>query len=71
MGQFTGSIEGANIPRQKAKAENKFYSVMREKEAGESEKKAMIRQLEKQGKAVERALEVEKNLSSQVVSDMC
>ncbi|KAI6032839.1 hypothetical protein F5J12DRAFT_186954 [Pisolithus orientalis] len=39
---------------------------MREKEMGESERKAMVRQLEKQGKAVERALEVEKNLSAQV-----
>ena len=34
---------------------------------GESERKAMARQLEKQGKAVERAAEVEKQLSSQVV----
>ena len=40
---------------------------MREKELGESERKAMARQLEKQGKAVERAAEVEKQLSSQVV----
>jgi len=40
---------------------------MREKEMGESERKGMARQLEKQGKAVERAAEVEKHLSSQVV----
>ena len=40
---------------------------MREKEMGDSERKAMVRQLEKQGKAVERALEVEKHLSAQVV----
>lgn len=40
---------------------------MREKEMGESERKAMARQLEKQGKAVERAAEVEKHLSGQVV----
>lgn len=40
---------------------------MREKEMGESERKAMTRQLEKQGKAVERAAEVEKQLYSQVV----
>lgn len=52
---------------QKAKAENKYFAAMREKEMGESERKAMARQLEKQGKAVERAAEVEKQLSSQVV----
>ncbi|KAI6169490.1 hypothetical protein EDD17DRAFT_12927 [Pisolithus thermaeus] len=51
---------------EKAKAENKYFAAMREKEMGESERKAMARQLEKQGKAVERALEVEKNLSAQV-----
>lgn len=51
---------------EKAKAENKYFATMREKEMGESERKAMVRQLEKQGKAVERALEVEKNLSAQV-----
>ncbi|KAI6000700.1 hypothetical protein EDD15DRAFT_1782041 [Pisolithus albus] len=51
---------------EKAKAENKYFAAMREKEMGESERKAMVRQLEKQGKAVERALEVEKNLSAQV-----
>lgn len=52
---------------QKAKADNKYFSAMREKEMGESERKAMARQLEKQGKAVERAAEVEKQLSGQVV----
>ncbi|KAL4074257.1 BRE1 E3 ubiquitin ligase-domain-containing protein [Scleroderma citrinum] len=51
---------------EKAKAENKYFAAMREKEMGDSERKAMVRQLEKQGKAVERALEVEKNLSAQV-----
>jgi len=40
---------------------------MCEKEMGESERKAMARQLEKQGKAVERAAEVEKQLNGQVV----
>ena len=52
---------------QKAKAENKYFAAMREKEMGESERKAMARQLEKQGKAVERAAEVEKQLYSQTV----
>ena len=46
---------------------NKYFAAMREKEMGDSERKAMVRQLEKQGKAVERALEVEKHLSAQVV----
>ncbi|KAF8839476.1 BRE1-domain-containing protein [Paxillus ammoniavirescens] len=50
----------------KAKAENKYFAAMREKEMAESERKAMVRQLEKQGKAVERASEVEKHLSAQV-----
>ncbi|KIK80873.1 hypothetical protein PAXRUDRAFT_833269 [Paxillus rubicundulus Ve08.2h10] len=50
----------------KAKAENKYFAAMREKEMAESERKAMARQLEKQGKAVERASEVEKHLSAQV-----
>ncbi|KAI6121400.1 hypothetical protein F5141DRAFT_1194147 [Pisolithus sp. B1] len=54
------------VKKKKAKAENKYFAAMREKEMGESERKAMARQLEKQGKAVERALEVEKNLSAQV-----
>lgn len=52
---------------QKAKAENKYFAAMREKEMGESERKSMARQLEKQGKAVERAAEVEKHLNGQVV----
>ncbi|KIM69037.1 hypothetical protein SCLCIDRAFT_1208453 [Scleroderma citrinum Foug A] len=51
---------------EKAKAENKYFAAMREKEMGDSERKAMVRQLEKQGKAVERALEVEKHLTAQV-----
>ncbi|KAF9233339.1 hypothetical protein BU15DRAFT_54032 [Melanogaster broomeanus] len=51
----------------KAKAENKYFAAMREKEMSEAERKAMARQLEKQGKAVERASEVEKHLSTQVV----
>ncbi|KIJ67989.1 hypothetical protein HYDPIDRAFT_83645 [Hydnomerulius pinastri MD-312] len=50
----------------KAKADNKYFAAMREKEMGESERKAMTRQLEKQGKAVERASEVEKHLNAQV-----
>ncbi|KAF9218332.1 BRE1-domain-containing protein [Gyrodon lividus] len=50
----------------KAKADNKYFAAMREKEMGESERKAMARQLEKQGKAVERASEVERYLSGQV-----
>lgn len=62
-----GRADRRDCVTQKAKAENKYFAAMREKEMGESERKAMARQLEKQGKAVERAAEVEKQLSGQVV----
>ncbi|KAN0090761.1 hypothetical protein V8E55_004327 [Tylopilus felleus] len=65
LGGFEEKLQKA--AHEKAKAENKYFAAMREKELGESERKAMARQLEKQGKAVERAAEVEKQLSSQVV----
>ncbi|KAG1715752.1 hypothetical protein ID866_1420 [Astraeus odoratus] len=55
------------VMHEKAKAENKYFAAMREKDMGESERKAMVRQLEKQGKAVERALEVERSLNAQLV----
>jgi E3 ubiquitin-protein ligase BRE1 len=53
---------------QKAKAENKFYSAMRDKEAMEGEKKTFIRMLEKQGKAVEKLVDTEASLKDQIVS---
>ncbi|KAG9316252.1 hypothetical protein JVU11DRAFT_2280 [Chiua virens] len=65
LGAFEERLQ--KTAHEKAKAENKYFAAMREKEMGESERKAMARQLEKQGKAVERAAEVEKHLSTQVV----
>lgn len=55
-------------PKQRAKSENKFYSAMRDKEAIETERKNISRNLEKQAKVVEKLSESEKNLSTQVVS---
>ncbi|KAG8213579.1 BRE1 E3 ubiquitin ligase-domain-containing protein [Butyriboletus roseoflavus] len=64
LGAFEEKLQ--KTAHEKAKADNKYFAAMREKEMGESERKAMARQLEKQGKAVERAAEVEKQLSGQV-----
>lgn len=52
---------------QKAKSENKFFAAMRDKEAVETERKNLARNLEKQAKAVERLMVSEKSLSAQVV----
>ncbi|KAF8441651.1 hypothetical protein L210DRAFT_3664886 [Boletus edulis BED1] len=65
LGAFEEKLQ--KTAHEKAKAENKYFAAMREKEMGESERKAMTRQLEKQGKAVERAAEVEKQLNSHLV----
>ncbi|KAF7792349.1 hypothetical protein EIP86_003385 [Pleurotus ostreatoroseus] len=51
---------------EKAKAENKFYATMREKEAIENERKAAIRAFEKQSQAVEKLLSTEKVLLARV-----
>ncbi|KDQ57820.1 hypothetical protein JAAARDRAFT_178316 [Jaapia argillacea MUCL 33604] len=50
----------------KAKLENKFYAAMRDKEAIESERKNIARNLEKQAKVIEKLVESEKNLLSQI-----
>ncbi|KAJ7187991.1 hypothetical protein C8R46DRAFT_6445 [Mycena filopes] len=52
----------------KAKSENKFFAAMRDKEAIENERKTLARNLEKQGKVVERLVETERNLNAQVAS---
>lgn len=52
---------------QKAKAENKYYAAMRDKEAMEIEKKSFMRMLEKQGKAVEKLVDTEGSLQAQIV----
>lgn len=51
----------------RAKLDNKFYAAMRDKEALENERKNLIRNVEKQNKAVEKLVESEKNLSERVV----
>jgi len=51
----------------RAKSENKFYAAMRDKEAIETERKNISRNLEKQAKAVEKLVETERNLTCQVV----
>ncbi|KAJ7091203.1 BRE1 E3 ubiquitin ligase-domain-containing protein [Mycena epipterygia] len=52
----------------KAKSDNKFFAAMRDKEAIDNERKNLARNLEKQGKVVERLVESERNLSAQVMS---
>ncbi|TDL25907.1 BRE1-domain-containing protein [Rickenella mellea] len=49
---------------EKAKAENKYYAVMRDKEAIEVERKNIARNLEKQTKVMENLAKSEKTLSS-------
>ncbi|KAK7472721.1 E3 ubiquitin-protein ligase bre1 [Stygiomarasmius scandens] len=51
---------------ERAKSENKFYAAMRDKEAVESERKNLTRNLERHAKAVESLKETEKNLLSQL-----
>ncbi|KAJ7772537.1 hypothetical protein DFH07DRAFT_734059 [Mycena maculata] len=52
----------------KAKCDNKFFAVMRDKEAIENERKNTTRNVEKQAKTIERLIETERNLSAQVMS---
>lgn len=52
---------------QKAKADNKYFAAMRDRESVEIERKTAIRNLEKQAKVVERLADGEKNLQQQIV----
>lgn len=52
---------------QKAKSDNKFFAVMRDKEAIDVERKNLSRNVEKQTKVLERLYESERNLQSQIV----
>ncbi|KAI0093033.1 BRE1-domain-containing protein [Irpex rosettiformis] len=54
----------SKIGIEKAKSDNKFYAIMRNKEALELEKKTLARNLEKQGQTLERLLAQEKNSSN-------
>ncbi|KAI8993085.1 BRE1-domain-containing protein [Trametes punicea] len=51
---------------ERAKAENKFYAAMRDKEAVELERKNLARNLEKAGKALEKLGETEKALMTRI-----
>ncbi|KAG2079213.1 BRE1-domain-containing protein [Suillus decipiens] len=51
---------------QKAKADNKYFAAMRDRESVEIERKTAIRNLEKQAKVVERLADSEKNLQQQI-----
>ena len=53
--------------KQKAKADNKYFGAMRQKEAAEAERKACNRTVEKLQKAVDRFTEAEKGSASKLV----
>ncbi|KAG6837509.1 hypothetical protein H0H93_008434 [Arthromyces matolae] len=51
---------------EKAKSENKYYAAMRDKDAVSTETTKLQRNMEKQNKVVERLVDVEKNLTTQL-----
>ncbi|KAF8628901.1 hypothetical protein AX15_003682 [Amanita polypyramis BW_CC] len=51
----------------KAKSDNKFFAVMRDKEAIDVERKNLSRNVERQAKVLERLHESERNLQNQIV----
>jgi E3 ubiquitin-protein ligase BRE1 len=53
---------------QKAKAEQKYFNLMKIKDGVESERKALTRNMEKQAKVMEKLQEGERALSNQIVS---
>jgi E3 ubiquitin-protein ligase BRE1 len=56
----------AKSAHEKAKADNKYFAAMRDRESVEIERKNAIRNLEKQAKVVERLVDSEKNLQQQI-----
>ncbi|KAG2354897.1 BRE1 E3 ubiquitin ligase-domain-containing protein [Suillus spraguei] len=56
----------AKSAHEKAKADNKYFAAMRDRESVEIERKNAIRNLEKQAKVVERLADSEKNLQQQI-----
>ncbi|KAI3618765.1 e3 ubiquitin-protein ligase bre1 [Moniliophthora roreri] len=56
----------AKALQEKAKADNKYYSIMRDKDATEMERKALARNLEKHAKAVDALKEQETALTQQL-----
>ncbi|WWC94925.1 hypothetical protein V866_001777 [Kwoniella sp. B9012] len=64
-----GELKISRLSTEKAKADNKFFSAMRAKEAVEAEWKLAQRTVEKQLKLLERAAEVEQHLRVQVTAN--
>ncbi|KAG2153770.1 BRE1 E3 ubiquitin ligase-domain-containing protein [Suillus bovinus] len=56
----------AKSAHEKAKADNKYFAAMRDRESVEIERKNAIRNLEKQAKVVERLADSEKNLQQHI-----
>lgn len=63
-----GELRMARLSTEKAKADNKFFQAMRAKEAIEAECKTAQRSVDKQLKLLERARDVERALTAQIVS---
>ena len=61
-------LKMGRLATEKAKADNKYFQAMRAKEAIEAECKTAQRSVEKQLKMLEKAQEVERALSAQIVS---
>ncbi|GJJ06320.1 hypothetical protein Clacol_000511 [Clathrus columnatus] len=55
------------LTAEKAKADNKYFAAMRQKEAAEAERKAAARALEKLQKTVDRFTDAEKSVSTKLV----
>ncbi|WWC91748.1 uncharacterized protein L201_006695 [Kwoniella dendrophila CBS 6074] len=64
-----GELRISRLATEKAKADNKFFSAMRAKEAVEAEWKLAQRTVEKQLKLLERAQEVEQSLRNQITAN--
>ncbi|OCF38081.1 E3 ubiquitin-protein ligase BRE1 [Kwoniella heveanensis BCC8398] len=64
-----GELRISRLTTEKAKADNKFFSAMRAKEAVEAEWKLAQRTVEKQLKLLERAQEVEQHLRAQIAAN--
>lgn len=62
----TAEEKVAKSAHEKAKADNKYFAAMRDRESVEIERKNAIRNLEKQAKVVERLADSEKNLQQQI-----
>ncbi|KAG6833534.1 hypothetical protein H0H87_005185 [Tephrocybe sp. NHM501043] len=56
----------SQLKRAKAKSENKYYAAMRDKDAVSAETSKLQRHVEKQNKVIERLVDAEKSLSSQL-----